>query len=315
MNPRLTAAKSRLAAMLGSPRRALGYAAFTLLCLGCNLYWTFPAAALGSRLAHELQQRSDGAWRLSFAAAAPWRLSGLSLRDVDLLRLPPSDAAAPVPLHLDRLQARLQVLPLLLGRLRWVVEARQGRGALNAWLAPAQRSVDVALKLVDISLDQPVLQAQTGMAAAGRLSGELAELHWEPELSKWSAQAKLQLQGARLGPGAVASMSLPAMALGNLELQLSLVEGQARLQNFRQQGGVLTLRAQGGVGLKLPLIGSTFDLCATLRAAPDFLAAQPRLATALQIAAAQLRRDPDGTLHLPLQGSFGAPRLGQAACR
>jgi type II secretion system protein N len=293
-------------------RRLLGSAGFALLGFGLNLYWTFPADALAERLVYEAQQRSNGSLQLSFAKASTWRLSGLRLTDVSLQRRGNGDAP-PMVFHLDSLQARLQVVPLLLGRQRLVARATQADGLLTAWINPGQQFTDLEVGLTDWSLAQPALAEALELSTGGTLSGELST-HWEADPLKCTGELQLEFKQASVGPGRVVGMSLPAIGFGEISLALKLAEGQLRIHSFHQQGGVLAAQARGSLQLKAPWMMSILDLCATVQPTPEFLAAQPKLATALQIAGAQLRRDKDGTLHVPLGGTLLQPRLSNAPC-
>src|SRR5262245_688881 len=91
--------------------RNIGYVGFGIASLLIGLYLTFPAEAVGQRLAHEMQQRSRGKLSLSFEDISLYRLSGISAETVKVRTT--KEGEQPIEVTLDAVRARLRLLPLL----------------------------------------------------------------------------------------------------------------------------------------------------------------------------------------------------------
>lgn len=294
--------------------RWAGYAGFTLLSLAVGMTLTSPAEAVGQRLAHELQRASGGGWTMTYREATPWRLSGIALTEVRLQTSPA--AGEPTLLPLQAVRLRLRLLPLLLGRLGVSGELVGGGGRLAATVAQGRErslQVEVAADNLDLA-NPPWLAPLVGLPVGGRLGGR-GELAWEGELRRCTGQLQARIGGLQIGPGAVAGVVLPTIAFGDVAWASELKDGRLSVPELRQEGGNLRLRGSLGVQLRQPFSLSTLQACTMLRAEPAFLASNPKIRSALQLAEMQLKRDAEGFLHLPLAGTLGAPKVAGGLCR
>ena len=290
------------------------YAAFAAAALGCALYATLPADAIAGRVAYEMQRATAGAWGLAYQDAAPWRLSGLSLKQVRLLHTRQDGTSETIAV--EQARARLQLLPLLLARLSVVWELGQGEGRLRGIVAPGKAGAfHLEVEAQAWNLGQPPLLAGVaGLPVEGRLSGHL-DTTWDADQRRIVGHGDLALAKLQIGPGSIAGIGLPQVQMGDLDMQIELKEGRFKLGNFKQSGGNLTLQGRAAVQLKEPLVHSMLELCWMLRIDAAFLAANPKLRSAIQLAEMQLKRDGEGFLHIPVGGTVGGPRLGGGMCR
>ena len=87
------------------------------------------------------------------------------------------------------------------------------------------------------------------------------------------------------------------------------------MEQFHQEGGDVRAKIEGAARLRTKLPASSYEMCIRFRAERDYLRTYPRVATALQLARMQLRRDRAGFFHVPVAGRFkGAHRRGRGLC-
>src|SRR5687767_14014433 len=134
-----------------------GYVGFGFLALLFGIYLTFPAEAVGQRLAHEVQKIAAGKLVLSFDEMSQYRLSG-----VEALQ----DGGQPIEFQVDTLRARLRLLPLLWLSLSVDAEVELGDGVIAARFTPrSEGGFDTELELDELNLaSPPVLPGIAGLA-------------------------------------------------------------------------------------------------------------------------------------------------------
>jgi type II secretion system protein N len=292
-----------------SPKHAvrLGYLAFGLSSFLVSLYCTFPAQVVTMRLAQEVARATGGQVRFQVAQADLWRFSGLAARQV---RLQVGDNA---PVTVDAARIRLRLLPLLLLRASVYAQVQLGNGLAEVVLA-LDKSHAADLRLDGIDLTKPAwLARQLGVPMQGILSGT-ASLTNVPRWPMVSGEVALELDRLSFGPTTVEGVGLPQIGLGNVDLEVNVAEGQAKIASLRQQGGNVQLETRGKVVLGEPIEASVLDVCGRIKVEPAFLQANPKLAAALHLAEVQLKRDANGFLNVPLAGSLRAPQLRPGLC-
>ena len=292
----------------------LGYTLFALAALAVGMTITFPAEAVGQRLSYEVRRATGGVWSLAYREVAPWRLSGLRLVDVRLSKT--LAAGEPLVLPFDVVRVRVPLLPLLLLRVGVSGDLASAGGRLQVAVGRGrERSVHAHLEAQALDLAKPGWTALLfEMPVAGRLDGT-AEVAWESELRRSVGSLALHGRGLHVGPGAAAGVVLPQVDIGEASGRVELKDGRLSLSDFRQEGGNLRLKSSLAMQLKQPWALSQLNACLMLRAEPAFLADNPKIRSALQLAEMQLKRDGEGFLHLPLAGSIGAPKVAGGLCR
>jgi type II secretion system protein N len=284
-----------------------GYAAFAGVSLLLSFYFTFPAAALGQRIAHELERSTHGVWHVTFNDVSTYRFTGIEAQGVTLQRTLPG--TEPLTLQLDALRARLRVLPLLLLRTSVDAGVTLGEGTLDARLTPRGAAADAHLDADNVSLTiPPILAKLTGVPVGGTVVGQL-DLTWDNDPQKTQGTASFTLDKLSVGPGKIAGFSVPLVDLGTVELGVDVQNGKLNVTTFRQRGGSLSLQASGTMQLVNPPPQSALDVCVAFRAEPAFLGANPTMRSALSLAEVQLKKDNEGYLHLPLAGPAAMPQI------
>jgi type II secretion system protein N len=305
----------RLTGNLSSRKLAagIGYVAFAVASLLVGLYFTFPAEAVGQRLAHEVRTSSGGQYTITFKELAPYRLSGFAAESVRLRTAKPGEA--PVEIELDALKVRLRLLPLLLARLSAAASIELGKGSLDAVVTKrATDAYDADLSIDELNLaSPPLLPRLAGITFAGIINGSAtAALRPDPKAS--TGKASFKLANVSIGPGTVQGLTLPLIELGTLTPELVIDGGRARVASFKQEGGQVQLKVSGQATLREKLEQSVLDLCVQVRPDPAFIKRNPTLEPLTQLAEVRFRRDAQGFLNISVGGTVGAPMTRPGLC-
>jgi type II secretion system protein N len=290
-----------------------GYGAFAFGSLLFSLYLTFPAEAVGQRVAHEITKSTGGKLSVTFGEIGLYRLTGFEAEEVKLH----TTGEQPMDLTIDALRMRLSILPLLVFDLAGSAEIELGDGTIEADISPGAEDdvYDVALDFDDVNLASPPLLATlAGLPIRGKLGGS-AEAQWSSDPRKSTGKASLTVREAMAGPGEIKGFTLPSVSLGQLDVAFDLRSGRLRLASFQQKGGDLSAKATASVALRPKMKESSLDACLEVRPTDDFLAKNPKIKDAMVFATAALRKDDDGYLHVPIGGTFASPRQRGGLCR
>lgn len=294
--------------------QTVGYVAFGAFALFVSFYLTFPAEAVGQRIANEVQRQTRGVWNVTFGAMSMYHLSGLEAENVIIRKNVPNSAPIDIPLSAARI--RLRLLPLLLARFSVDAEVDLGDGTLGVRFTPrGNDAFDAHVSARDVDLaTAPLLSKLIDVPFGGKISGD-ADTNWDADLKKSTGTASFSFVESSVGPATVQGFSIPKVDLGQLDLDLDLKDSKLKVTSFKQKGGKVALQLMGSAQLKQPLPTSSLDTCAALRADPAFLTENPKIRSALQLAEMQLKKDHDGFLHIPLTGMVTAPQLRPGLCR
>jgi type II secretion system protein N len=290
-----------------------GYGAFSTLALLIGLYLTFPAEAVGQRISHEVQQKSGGEITISFEEIEPYRLSGVSAENVKVRTQ--KDGQQPVDMSFDVVRARLRLLPLFLFQLSFDTALELGEGEIEARVTPrGEGDMFASVEVEALNLaSPPIVPMLIGFPVTGTVTGSMsADLTQD---QKGSGGGTLRITGASFGPATIQGFSVPAIELGDLELGLAIDAGRAKVTSFKQTGGEIAAKISGSATLKPLLSSSTLDACLELKPDPAFLEKNPKVKAAVQIAEIQLKKNPEGFLHVPFSGTLGKPRYRSGLCR
>ncbi len=291
-----------------------GYGGFALLALLVSLYLTFPAEAVGQRVAHEVRSRTGGQFDLSFGSVAPYRLSGFSAKDEHQRAGRPGQQ--PLDLVLDGLRVRLRLLPLLLFRLSGAGGIDLGDGSIEAAVTDrGPGALDADLDVDDLNLaSPPLLPRLVGLSLGGKLAGE-ARTAWRPDVKSSTGHARFELKDAVIGPGQVQGFTIPQTELGTITPELVIENGRLRVASFKQEGGQVQLKVSGTVQLRPQVEQSMLDLCILVKPDAAYLAKNPTVASALDLASqVRFRRDAQGFLNIPLGGTLSSPMPRNGLC-
>ena len=305
--------------------RTLGYALFGAGALFFFFYFTFPAQAVGQRLSQEIQRRTGGAVNIVFTDVSLYRFSGIAAKKVKIRTNP--EVGTPLEIEVDGLHLRLRLLPLLLFSLSVSAGIDLGDGSIDGIATKVEDGVDLELELDDVDfMTPPILTKVVGVPIRGKLAGKIkTKVGYGtgkgkakgvdngphgllPEQSE--GQASITIHSAGFGPGKVSGFTVPeALDFGQLDLTLDMRRGRLRVASFQQKGGQIALDASASSNLRAALKTSTLDACVKFKVTDEaYLAKNPNIRSALELAAAQLKKDAEGYLHLKWNGTMGDPR-------
>lgn len=286
-----------------------GYVAFGLVLFLLFLYLTFPVDAVGQRLSHELSSRTGGKFTTTFSDISLYRLTGVALQDVKV-RAATQPGVQPIEVALDALRVRVQILPLFALSLAVDASVEVAGGSAQAAVAPQGESgVDVDVELDNMDLGAAgLLEGLTGFPIGGRASGTV-NAAWRKDPRASNGAVSLKIVEVQLGPGQVQGFTLPSTALGELELELVMKEGALTVKRFEQTGGDFQVEPKGSIRLESRWLASTVDACVKFRADDGYLAKNPKMKTALQLAAVRIKKDAEGFFNIPLRGPVSNRKL------
>ncbi len=300
--------------------KTIGYAGFALFSLLLSLYLTFPVEALRDRLSQEVSTRSANTIALDISDLSLLGPTGISGKDIDLTfrghQPKNSTDGRPLQLHLDELNTRVEILPLLSGTATLDTSARLGDGTIVVDATPRDaRNLDARVSILGVELaHDALLLGALGVPIRGLLNGN-GNLSWRGEASKSDMDLSLSTGGLSIGPAVVAGFSLPKINGGNVSLELAAKEGQLQIVSFKQRGGDVKLVLNGSISLRRRIEQSALDLCVKVKAEGDFLEANPKFKSALELAQIRFKRDGDGYLNINIGGNATRPRVRGGLCR
>ena len=289
--------------------KILGYIGFGILSLLVCLYLTFPADVMGHRLGHELRKQSKGKVNLSFDSFDLDGLNGIEAEGVNV-RIGNQD-----PIRVDTLSTHVQWLSLLTLSPAVEAEIGLGKGRIDLEVAPQNPGMDIGLEIDQINLEHPpILGKYAGLPIRGVVSGGIYSA-WGDSIRTLVGEGTLTLTKVSLGPGSVAGITIPAISLGDIELELVADKGVVEIKSYKQSGGDFQTKISGGVELRSRMVVSSFkDLCIEFRGDPTFLSKNGKLKSAIELATIQFKKDAKNFLHVPLSGTVGRVRLRKGLC-
>jgi type II secretion system protein N len=298
-----------MAFTLKSWQRRAAYAAFAVVAFLYALHATFPAAAVAQRLAAEA---AAAGWKLNAADSEPAGLAGVRMTGVTLQR------GGGARFGVDSITARLQLLPLLLGRRGVDFDARLFEGRIDgaAVVSSGARTIDATISGVDLSR-APALREAIGVALAGTVRGDVDLTLDTRDPAKSSGSLALTVEGAAIQPGQLpvpgmaSGLTVPRVSLGTISAQAQVREGRAAFERLEARGGDLELTGQDFyLALQPRLAQAPLAGRARLTVQPAFWN-QPAGAKLRPVAelALQSARGPDGAYGLQVYGTLGRPQV------
>jgi type II secretion system protein N len=291
----------------------LGYGVFALVAFLLALRWTFPVDAVKQRLILEASARG---WQVDAADVGPGGFLGIRADAVTL------DDGSGLKIPVERLDASLRLLPLLVGRRSIAFDARlfEGRVRGTADLSGAERHVDARVDGVELARILPLRRA-VGVEVAGRLGGSADLKVPEAPQARSSGRIALRVQGAGAGPGQMpipgmaTGLPLPRMSLGEVVGDVRVEQGKATIDKLDAHGGDAEISTQDVFVVLQPRLDfAPVSGRATLRIADAFWARanNPGLKGITEAALAQARGR-DGAWHFQIAGTLSSPQFRAAA--
>jgi type II secretion system protein N len=281
------------------------YGLFAVAAFVVSLRWTFPSEAVKERLIYEAGARG---WqidvqRVRLSALLGVRMDGVALTDSSGLKIP-----------VERLDASLQLLPLLVGRRVLDYEASLYDGTIegSAALSGQQRRMRVNVDGVNLARALPLRNA-AGMDLAGKVAGRIDLTLPGGSLERSSGTFELSIEKAGLGGGqlpALMNLTLPPIALGTVSAAAKVDQGRVAVEKLEAKGGDAELTGEGiAVVLQPRMQYAPIAGQARVRFQPT-LWQKPGAAPLRPVVEAGLMssRGPDGSYIFQLSGSLGHPQ-------
>jgi type II secretion system protein N len=254
----------------------VGYPAFYLVCFFLFAYLTFPYEHLRDRIVSgfaDEQRKSGGGMRLEIDSITSYWLSGVEMRGIRLISPPssaPDGTRRPASeMQVDRLTARVSILPLLIGRLSVSATAKAFGGSIEASSDKKgeDRRLEVDVRDVAIGRFDPLVQL-VGLPMSGEVKGHVELSLPDGKLAKANGAVQLTFVDYAVGDGKTKikdTIALPKMNVGDLVLECDVKDGQLRLSKLAAAGQDLDLSADGKIALRDPWAESQADLFVRFR--------------------------------------------------
>lgn len=266
--------------------KLLAYPAFYLLCVGFFFYLTFPWARLKDRLIaefHAQQKGKNAGQRLEIDELGSYWLTGVEAKGVRLY-LPPSEESAsaaasspfgaaadkdkPAPkesaIEVDELEARLQILPLFLGRVRIKFSAKAFSGDIHGTVPVGGSSGPVELELEEVDLSKAdIIKDTIGVPLKGIAKGTLELAAEGGKFSKSNGTLDLTIAGVSVGDGKSkikGQIALPEAKLGDLVVSAEAKDGILKITKLEANGTDIELAGDGKINVKETMNASSADL-------------------------------------------------------
>jgi len=298
--------------------RAFGYCSFAFSCLIFSIYLTFPGDVLGQRIAHEVVTNSRGKIQIQMDDVSLYGLTGVSAEGVSLRY----DAGTGVPhrVEFDEVDLRLEILPLVTASMVIDGSFVTGDGQVTGEVAQTESGFKVDAEIEDLNLMRMnILSHMAGLPIMGVLNGDVS-LDWQKDSKARSGEVNISSKGLRVGPGelsggALGKLTLPAVGFGDLDIGLSMGEGKLKVSKFDQKGGDLMAEISGDVSVRKRFSSSAVSGCVKVKGDPAYLAKNPNLKSALELATVRLKKDGNQFLNIPLAGTVGSMRMRGGLCK
>ncbi|KYF47327.1 hypothetical protein BE08_30665 [Sorangium cellulosum] len=269
--------------------RWAAYPLFYLFCLGLFGYLTFPYDRLKDRLIAEFdraqQKRGSGpAQRLEIDELDSYWFTGVEMKGVRLI-LPPNelgsssrttaaaftsgDAAkdgAPKPsvVEIDEANARVKILPLLIGRMRISFWASVFGGEVEGVVPMGKSGGDMHVEVSDVELAKVgPLGDILGLPIAGTLNATLDLDAPEGKFNKANGALEVSAKEVSVGDGKTkiqGLIALPEAKLGELVLSAEAKDGVLKITKMSANGSDVELDGDGKVNMREPWNNSMADL-------------------------------------------------------
>lgn len=216
---------------------------------------------------------------------------------ISLTNITISDERGPL-LKIDNASARLELLPLLSGKIVLACRARIGHGEGTAEYQPRTGGLD--LRFAGVRLENVPLFRTTGygdlrgvLAVDGSFSGCGPANRGEVRITVKDAD----FRGVRIG-----NVPLPDATFETVRGKYRSAGREGNLESLAFQGEGIYLRIQGRIASSQPPASSPIDLSLDLMPKPEFMERQKLVFLAL----AQYRTSP-GVYRIPIGGTLGKP--------
>ncbi len=230
--------------------RWTGYPLVYLTTFVIGLTVFFPFQAVKQHHLELFNAKQKHGQRLSVEKLEGFWITGIRAQKIKLAS-PTGDPSKPLSeIKADEVTARLQLLPLLIGKKVVKFDAVVMGGTLSGSieLGSKERVVDATLKGLALGEVTPLTQV-LGLPMEGSLSGEVHLQFPEGRASKANGTLKLELADMAVGDGK-SGLGLPKFNVGTLPIEAEVKDGTVTISRFSVSGRDLDLQGAGKVILR-----------------------------------------------------------------
>ncbi|MBI1922248.1 MAG: type II secretion system protein GspN [Geobacter sp.] len=205
-----------------------------------------------------------------------------------------------VLLRLDEASLRLQVLPLLAGRVNFLCRGRIGTGEITTEFSP-QRNGETRLEISRVRLEDIPFFATVGAQAKGELRGEGT---FRGQGAAAQGEARLEAKGVELAGVKIGGVPLPNATYETVRGAAKLSNGKAVLESVTLQGEGIFARLSGDFPITTPPGAAPLNLTLELMPKPEFMARQQAVFLLLV-----KYQDTPGHYRIPIRGTLARPGM------
>jgi type II secretion system protein N len=222
-------------------RRSL-YGLFAAAAFVFALRQTSPVEAVKERLIIEAAAQG---WQLSANDVRPTGLAGIGLSDVTL------QSQDGVRIPIDRLDARLRVLPLVLGRRGIAFDAALYDGHVRGYAEEGRGLQHIVAKVSSVDLSRAAaLRKATGVDLLGTVHGDVDLTLYAAAPAQSVGHVDLTVDKAAVNGGAMAipgmgELTLPKMALGQVTAKAAVKDGKLTFDKLEARSDDMEANADG----------------------------------------------------------------------
>lgn len=282
--------------------RYIGYALFFVVWVVIGLYLTFPWDVAKERLFAFVKTQTGVV--VTASSLEPDWVTGIDARDVKIY-----PKQSDTPFKLDRLQARVKLLPLLSGKKGFTANAPLARGTIDADIVIGDDTIDIDAELKGVQLELVTALRDAKVPLSGRATVD-ADLVWgvkDPKLTNGNLSIKganfTVEKGTKLG-----MFPLPRdIGLGSFDISVPIKDGKARLKAVKIAGADVEITADGSITLMRPFDRSTLEMSAGLKPTPALLNSDPLIKSLLKNV--ERYKGSDGFYGYHVSGTVKRPRF------
>ncbi len=224
-------------------QRWAAYAAFTVVAFVFALRQTFPTDAVKERLV--LEAASAG-WQISVADVRPAGIAGIGMRSVVL------ESRDGTRIPVDRLDAKVRILPLLVGRRGVSYDASLFDGHVRGVAEAGKTAQRLTAQVTGVDLSRAVaLRKATGMDLVGVLHGDVDVTLDDKQPAKSTGRVDLAVDHAAINggqlpiPGMGGSLTVPKLGLGQVTAKATVKDGRITFDRLETRGDEVEATGEG----------------------------------------------------------------------
>jgi type II secretion system protein N len=245
----------------------IGFPIFYLFSLVLFASWTFPYDKLKERAIlsyNQWQRDSGGNQELKIDELSSYRLTGADARGVRLVSAPTEPGKAPSEIKIDRIRARLSILPIILWNFNYSATAEAFGGTIDATYEDHGKERRVWAEVEDVDMGQAdPIKDLIGVPVEGKLTGDVKLTLPESKLSKANGSVTIEATDVAVGDGKAklgGKLALPRLHVGGLTINGDVKEGVLRLSKVGAGGKDLELQGDGRIQLREAVGDSLCDV-------------------------------------------------------